>query len=95
MWQTYIEAGTAAAALPPLAMSLTIVTSFPDIAIPPVLLTVPTTEREVLTAARALERFIIANRAQEGLEEALGKVLVSKGFHVRAQVSHPPLLAAV
>ncbi|TEB24157.1 hypothetical protein FA13DRAFT_1714905 [Coprinellus micaceus] len=35
----------------------------------------PTTEREVLTAARALERFIIANRAHEGLEEALGKVL--------------------
>ncbi|TEB23554.1 hypothetical protein FA13DRAFT_1798033 [Coprinellus micaceus] len=56
-------------------MSLTIVTSFPDIPIPPVLLTVPTTEREVLTAARALERFIIANRAHEGLEEALGKVL--------------------
>jgi hypothetical protein len=76
-------------------MSLTIVTSFPDIPIPPVLLTVPTTEREVLTAARALERFIIANRAHEGLEEALGKVLVSKGFRVRAQVSHPPLLAAV
>ncbi|TEB34675.1 hypothetical protein FA13DRAFT_1707527 [Coprinellus micaceus] len=56
-------------------MSLTIVTSFPDIAIPPVLLTVPTTEREVLTAAWALEWFIIANWAHEGLEEALGKAL--------------------
>ncbi|TEB15357.1 hypothetical protein FA13DRAFT_1805062 [Coprinellus micaceus] len=56
-------------------MSLTIVTSFPEPSIPPLLLTIPTTEAELITLAKAIERFIIVHRAHEGLEKALGKFL--------------------
>ncbi|TEB20153.1 hypothetical protein FA13DRAFT_1718090 [Coprinellus micaceus] len=67
-------------------MSLTIVTSFPEPSIPPLLLTIPTTEAELITLAKAIERFIIVHRAHEGLEKALGK------FLVRTRLT-PPLAA--